>query len=154
MMAQSPEFRVEDLMEEARRARVNAYAPYSDFSVGAALLCDDGQVFTGANIENSSYSMTICAERVALFSAVKEGKRKFKAIAVAASTGESAYPCGACRQVLAEFSGAGPAAAMDAGGATGAEDLIVLVEQGDGIEQYALSDLLVKPFLLGPKEKT
>jgi cytidine deaminase len=92
-----------ELIEKALEARKQAYAPYSGFPVGAALLAADGRVFTGCNVENASYGLTMCAERVALFKAVSEGAREFVAIAIAC--GESpCSPCGACRQVLAEFS--------------------------------------------------
>ena len=92
------------LVRQAAEARRNAYAPYSGFAVGAALLCADGSVFTGCNVENASYPAGICAERAALFSAVSAGKRQFCAIAVAA--GENPItPCGICRQALAEFGG-------------------------------------------------
>ena len=90
------------LIELAERARERAYAPYSGFSVGAALLCEDGEVFCGCNIENASYTPTCCAERVALFSAVKEGRRRFRAIAVVGNE-NPCPPCGVCRQVLSEF---------------------------------------------------
>ncbi|MCR5686711.1 MAG: cytidine deaminase [Lachnospiraceae bacterium] len=99
------------LIKAAFEARKNAYAPYSNFKVGAALLCDDGSVVKGANIENASYGATICAERSAVCSAVSSGKRSFSAIAVvggdASETdllGGYAMPCGICRQVLREFS--------------------------------------------------
>ena len=90
------------LLTLAEEAREKAYAPYSGFSVGAALLCEDGEVFTGCNIENASFTPTCCAERVAIFSAVKEGKRRFSAIAVVGNE-NPCYPCGVCRQVLSEF---------------------------------------------------
>ncbi|NLL17495.1 MAG: cytidine deaminase [Clostridia bacterium] len=93
-----------DLLEEAKKASAMAYAPYSQFPVGAALLTASGEVFTGCNVENASYGLTICAERVAVTKAVSAGFREFKAIAVFAPTGEPVSPCGACRQVLAEFS--------------------------------------------------
>ena len=93
----------ESLMKEAISAQEKAYSPYSKFKVGAALLTKNGKVFTGCNIENVSYGMTICAERVAIFKAVSEGYTKFEAIAVSASSNDPIYPCGACRQVLAEF---------------------------------------------------
>ena len=93
----------QDLLDLARGARVNAYVPYSNFRVGAALLCEDGQVFTGSNIENISYGLTMCAERTAVFKAVSQGCRHFKAIAIAADA-TAPWPCGACRQVLAEVS--------------------------------------------------
>lgn len=93
----------ESLMKEARKAREKAYAPYSHFSVGAALLSEDGTVYHGCNIENAAYSMANCAERTAIFKAVSEGVRKFKAIAVVADTEEPCSPCGACRQVMLEL---------------------------------------------------
>ena len=92
------------LLERAREARANAYAPYSRFQVGAALLADDGRVFTGCNVENASYGLANCAERVALGTAVAEGARSFVAIAVTGPEDATACaPCGACRQVLSEF---------------------------------------------------
>ena len=98
------------LCDKAKEARNNAYTPYSGFKVGAALLCSDGSIYTGCNIENASYSPTVCAERVAIFKAVSEGKREFSAIAVCGSpkgelTAKLCYPCGVCRQVLSEFCG-------------------------------------------------
>lgn len=91
----------EQLIQLARGARRRAYAPYSHFQVGAALLCASGRVYTGCNVENISYGLTICAERVALFKAVSEGEREFQSIAVV--TANASSPCGACRQVLSEF---------------------------------------------------
>lgn len=96
------------LLEKAIAARECSYAPYSNFAVGAALLCADGTVYTGANIENSSFTPTVCAERVAFFSAVHNGHREFTAIAIvggAASEPISEFcpPCGVCRQVMSEF---------------------------------------------------
>lgn len=93
------------LLDQARIARDHAHAPYSRFAVGAALLSVDGRVFTGCNVENASYGLTICAERVAVFKAVSEGVREFRAIAVIGpGDDEPCSPCGACRQVLHEFS--------------------------------------------------
>ena len=92
-----------DLIELARRARERAYAPYSHFPVGAALLGRSGRVYTGCNVENAAYPLVICAERTAVFKAVSEGERSFESIAVVTATG--AMPCGACRQVLREFGG-------------------------------------------------
>ena len=92
-----------ELIEMAKKARENAYAPYSKFKVGAAILTEDENVYTGVNVENASYGLTVCAERVALFKAVSDGKKSFKAIAVVADTEKPIPPCGACRQVLSEF---------------------------------------------------
>lgn len=96
-----------ELLSLAGKARQSAYAPYSGYTVGAALLCKDGSVYTGCNIENVSFTPTVCAERVAVFKAVSDGKREFSAIAVVGGkNGTSdglASPCGVCRQVLAEF---------------------------------------------------
>ena len=91
------------LLKAARKAGARAYCPYSHFHVGAALLADDGRIFTGANVENASYGLTICAERAALFTAVNAGVRHFQALALVAGSRQPATPCGACRQVLAEF---------------------------------------------------
>jgi cytidine deaminase len=92
-----------DLVRAASGARKQAYAPYSGFAVGAAVQCKSGAVFVGSNIENISYGLTICAERIAMASAVAAGEREFVAIAVVADTSEPIVPCGACRQFLAEF---------------------------------------------------
>ena len=91
------------LYRDALKATENAFAPFSHFHVGAALLTGDGRIFTGVNVENSSYGATICAERTALVKAISEGARTFAAIAVVSQDGE-AWPCGICRQVLYEFS--------------------------------------------------
>jgi len=94
---------VEKLFEEAMKTRENAYAPYSNFKVGACLLSEDGEIFTGCNVENASYGLSICAERNAIFSAVAKGKRKFKAMLIVAEGETPVKPCGACRQVMLEF---------------------------------------------------
>lgn len=96
--------RLESLVNKAWEARLNAYAPYSQFHVGAALLTGDGRVFTGANVENASLGLSMCAERVALGAAAAAGARSIAAIAVAGVDNEGVVPCGACRQVLSEFS--------------------------------------------------
>lgn len=92
-----------ELLRAAERARRASYAPYSRFAVGAALLSTSGRVYLGCNVENASFGLSICAERSAIFQAVSAGEREFSAIAVTAGTGQGAPPCGACRQVLAEF---------------------------------------------------
>ena len=91
------------LIDDAKRVREFAYVPYSHFAVGAALRTKDGKIFGGCNIENSSFPMTVCAERTAVYKAVSAGERDFDAIAVVADTPEPTRPCGSCRQVLAEF---------------------------------------------------
>jgi cytidine deaminase len=98
-----PDAAFEDLIQAALAARARAYAPYSHFLVGAALLAEDGRVFTGTNVENATYGLTICAERTAVVKAVSEGVRQFKAIAIATDHDPPATPCGMCRQTLAEF---------------------------------------------------
>jgi cytidine deaminase len=120
---------------DARRAREQAYAPYSGFRVGAAILAEDGRSFTGANVENASYGLSMCAERTAMFHAAAEGVRKVVAVAVVASNEDPTWPCGACRQVLYEF---GP-------------DLTVVSEGLAGRrEEHPLSDLL--PLAFGPAD--
>ena len=92
----------DELLAAAKKARANAYAPYSKYHVGAALMTSSGAIYTGSNVENAAYPDSICAERVAIFKAVSEGQREFQAIAVV--TRDGGTPCGSCRQVLAEFS--------------------------------------------------
>lgn len=125
------------LLNAAREAAARAYAPYSRFPVGAALEAEDGRLFTGCNVENASYGLTVCAERAALFSAVAAGCRRFKRIAIAAGAGlEPATPCGACRQVLAEF------APPDL------EILLVTLDRPDSLRLFRLRDLLPHAFKL------
>ena len=121
-----------ELLDCARQAAKIAYAPYSEFYVGAALLTTDGTVFTGCNIENASYGATNCAERTAIFKAVSEGYRSFLKIAVIAKDGSTAYPCGICLQVMQEFMPNG---------------MVVLEENGE-IVSYQLDELLPKGFVL------
>ena len=94
-----------DLIDVAAAVRENAYAPFSNFRVGAALETDDGEVITGCNVESASYGLTVCAERVAIWKAISQGKRKIKHIAVVADTEELTPPCGVCRQIIWEFGG-------------------------------------------------
>ncbi|MGI8408302.1 MAG: cytidine deaminase [Pyrinomonadaceae bacterium] len=94
-----------DLIEAATKVRDNAYAPFSDFRVGAALETDDGEIFAGCNVESASYGLTVCAERVAIWKAVSEGEKKFTRIAVVVDTEELTPPCGVCRQIIWEFCG-------------------------------------------------
>ncbi len=94
---------LEILVDKAKEARKNAYAPYSKFKVGAAVLADNNEIYTGVNVENASYGLTICAERVAVFKAVSEGAKQIKAVAIVADTDAPVPPCGACRQVILEF---------------------------------------------------
>lgn len=98
------EKKISELVRRAVETREMAYAPYSKFKVGAAVLADNGEVYTGVNVENSSYGLTNCAERTAIFTAVTNGMKKIIAIAIAADTEEPVSPCGACRQVIYEFS--------------------------------------------------
>jgi cytidine deaminase len=94
----------EELLRAAQLVLEKSYSPYSHFRVGAAIRTENGSVFTGTNIENASYSLTICAERVAIFKAISEGHRSFTDLAIASSSETPVFPCGACRQVLFEFS--------------------------------------------------
>ncbi len=119
-----------DLLARAEAAARHAYAPYSRFRVGAALLTPEGRVFTGCNVENASYGLSMCAERVALFKAVSEGARRFRAIAVAGPG--PCPPCGACRQALAEFDPALP---------------VVLAGADGEPAVHTLNQLLAMPFL-------
>jgi cytidine deaminase len=96
---------LETLVDLASRVRANAHAPYSHFKVGAALETPEGNMFTGCNIENATYGLTVCAERVAIWKAVSEGATRFSRIAVVVDTEELAPPCGACRQIIWEFCG-------------------------------------------------
>ncbi len=121
------------LYESAVGMLQRSYAPYSGFHVGAALLCADGSVYTGCNIENAAFGPSVCAERVALFKAVSEGQRDFLAIAVAGGPGgevkDTCPPCGVCRQVMAEF--------------CDPEGFVIILGDGEGkIEEHLLGDLL------------
>lgn len=122
----------EALMSCAREAMKQAYAPYSGFRVGAALLTGSGRVYQGCNVENASYGATICAERTAIVKAVSEGEREFDTIAIKCSEERQAYPCGICLQVMSEFF----------------LDGRVLLEDGAGIHSYQFCDLLPSAFRL------
>jgi cytidine deaminase len=119
------------LVALAHKARANAYAPYSGFAVGAAIEAEDGTLFAGANVENASFPVGICAERTALSHAVTEGHRRFKRVAVVTDAAHPAFPCGVCRQALFEFGA----------------DLVVVVENTAGARQVmTLAELLPKGF--------
>jgi len=119
------------LAEAALKVRENAFAPYSKFKVGAAVEDTDGRIHTGCNVENATYGLTCCAERVAIFKAISEGVRKFRRVAVAADTDKLTPPCGPCRQILWEFCG---------------DIEIVLVNLHGKSETYSLKELFPKPF--------
>lgn len=93
------------LMNKAKEASANSYSPFSRFAVGAAVLTNDGEIYQGCNVENSSFGLTICAERCAIFKAISDGKREIVAVAIYSPNADSCYPCGACRQVMYEFQG-------------------------------------------------
>lgn len=127
----------EDLAAQALEAREHSYSPYSNYAVGAALLMPNGNVVQGCNVENSSYGLTLCAERAAIMAAVSQGKRKFIAIAVA--TKDGGYPCGACRQVLNEFN---PRMVV-----------VIVNEAGEILNKTTLDKLLPSAFGPGNLEK-
>ena len=122
---------VEPLVTAARQARERARATFSHFKVGAALETTDGRVITGCNIENATYGLTVCAERVAVFKALSEGHDSFRRIAVVADTGEPTPPCGPCRQILWEFAG---------------DIEVILANLVEETGRYRLSNLLPLPF--------
>lgn len=124
----------EALIEKALEAKKNAYVPYSNFHVGAAVLMDDGSIYTGCNIENASYTPTICAERTAIFKAVSEGKMQIDKIAIVGDANPT-YPCGVCRQVIREF---------------GRDSKIIIANSVDDYKIYDLKDLL--PYSFGPED--
>lgn len=118
--------RIQELIDLANAMRNKAYAPYSQFHVGAALECDDGSVYTGCNVESASYPCSICAERVALGKAISDGKRNFRRLVITSSGDDFCYPCGICRQNLVEFSPALDIIAVN--GKTGQYESIPLSE--------------------------
>ena len=119
------------LIAAARMVREHAHAPYSNFRVGAAVRAKSGRIFTGCNVENSTYGLTLCAERVAIFKAISEGERGFNAVAVVTDTDSLTPPCGACRQILWEFCG---------------DVELVLVNLSGKTETWHLKELFPKPF--------
>jgi cytidine deaminase len=121
----------EALIAAARQTRENAHAAYSNFRVGAALRAASGRIFGGCNVENATYGLTVCAERVAIFKAISEGERGFDAIAVVTDTDSLTPPCGACRQLIWEFCGDVP---------------VVLANLKGRVEVIAMRDLFPKPF--------
>jgi cytidine deaminase len=121
----------ETLISAARQARENAHAPYSNFRVGAALRATSGRIFGGCNVENATYGLTVCAERIAIFKAISEGERGFDAIAVVTDTDELTPPCGACRQLLWEFCGDVP---------------VILANLKGKTEVIPMRELFPKPF--------
>jgi cytidine deaminase len=119
------------LIAAARTAREHAHAPYSNFRVGAAVRAKSGRIFTGCNVENATFGLTLCAERVAIFKAISEGERGFDAVAVVADTDALTPPCGSCRQILWEFCG---------------DAEVILANLSGKVERYRMSGLLPKPF--------
>jgi cytidine deaminase len=127
----APKTRYPSLVSAARAARRKAYSPYSGVKIGAAVLTSDGRVFSGCNIENASYGLSCCAERTAIFSAVAQGSRRIKAIAVVGASDEFTRPCGACRQVMVEFN----------------PSMLILRRGDDGfVEDVRAEDLLPRHF--------
>ncbi len=119
------------LSEAAIQVRQNAHAPFSNFRVGAALEDDAGHVFTGCNVENATYGLTVCAERVAIFKAISEGANSFRRMVVAADTEKPTPPCGACRQIIWEFCG---------------DIELVLINLDGASETFRMSELFPRPF--------
>ena len=126
-----------ELLRLATQARDRSYSPYSHYSVGAALLTKDGKIYQGCNIENASFTPTICAERTAFFKAIYDGERAFSAIAVIGSGESPAYPCGVCRQVMAEFCNG---------------DFVIITSNHDGTEVVTETLDTMLPHRFGPKD--
>lgn len=125
----------EQLIQLAKDVRANAYVPYSNFPVGAVLVTESGKIYTGTNVENSSYGLTICAERNAIFKAVSEGERRFTTLVVVADTDKPCMPCGGCRQVIREF---------------GSEIKIIATNLSGQIKENTIAELL--PDAFGPED--
>lgn len=123
----------DELVERAKEVRQRAYAPYSNYLVGAALLTDEGEIFEGCNVENASYGLTICAERTALFAAVAQGKKNYKSIAIVTKDGGA--PCGACRQALNEFN----------------PEMIVMLADENGVLMLETTVAELLPHAFGPR---
>lgn len=121
-----------NLIEQANKAKLNSYSPYSNFKVGAALLTKSGKVYTGCNIENTSYSPSCCAERVAFYKAISEGEKEFEAIAIT-GTNNPCYPCGVCRQVIKEFC---------------SDDFKIYLLDDENVVSYTLKEILPYSFKL------
>lgn len=124
---------INELIKTAREVQKNAYSPYSKFKVGAVLLTKENKVFSGVNVENASFGLTVCAERIAVFKAVSEGEREFAALVIVGSGEDYIYPCGACLQVIAEFS---------------PEIKIIAANEKDEYQEFALRELLPQFFCL------
>lgn len=118
------------LINTAKNSAKNAYAPYSNYKVGAALQTKNGKIFTGSNVENASYGLTMCAERTAIFKAVSEGEKEFEKMVIFAHSPKMPYPCGACRQVISEFS----------------KDMRIIVANDDDIFETNIAELLPRQF--------
>jgi cytidine deaminase len=122
----------DELIERAKGARLMAHAPYSNFDVGAAIITADGRVYTGCNIENSTYGLTMCAERVAIVKAVSEGAREFRKVAIVADHGQLTPPCGCCRQMIWEF-------ASD-------DTEVILANLSGNVQKFKIEDLFPQAF--------
>ncbi len=124
----------EEMLELAKKASLKAYAPYSNFKVGACVLTSNGKIYTGCNFENASYGLAICAERNAVGSAIADGEQKIKAVAIYSPNMKNCTPCGACRQVLSEFKSP--------------DGLDIIVQTDNGIKTYTIDELLPESFAL------
>ena len=125
----------DDLMKKAIEVSKNSYSPYSKFAVGACVLTASGKIYTGCNFENSSFGLTICAERNAIGSAIADGEREIMAVAIYSPNQDKCFPCGACRQVIHEFS-------------KNDEDVQIILKDGENLCIYSLADLLPESFTL------
>lgn len=126
------EINEKQLFDAANKAMTNAYAPYSHYTVGAAILCDDGKIYSGVNVENASYGLTNCAERTAIFKAISEGAKHVTKIIIINGTKELSKPCGACRQVMSEF--------------MGPEDTVFLANNTNDFKEYTFKEILPLAF--------